>query len=149
MLAAVLSLPFALAVQGREAGPSAWDGLAAALWIAGLAGETVADRQLAAWKADPAHRGRTCRRGLWGVSRHPNYFFEWIVWCGFGAAALNGPHGWAGLLAPALMLLFILKITGIPPTEAQALRSRGEDYRRYQRTVSAFVPWFPRKEARS
>ncbi len=35
--------------------------------------------------------------------------------------------------------------TGIPPTEAQAVASRGEDYRRYQQTTSAFVPWFPRR----
>jgi steroid 5-alpha reductase family enzyme len=43
----------------------------------------------------------------------------------------------------------LLKVTGIPPTEAQALASRGEDYRQYQRTTSAFVPWFPKKEANS
>jgi steroid 5-alpha reductase family enzyme len=36
-------------------------------------------------------------------------------------------------------------ITGIPYVEAQALRSRGEAYRAYQREVSRFIPWFPRK----
>jgi steroid 5-alpha reductase family enzyme len=45
------------------------------------------------------------------------------------------------------MLLSILFVTGIPPTEAQALASRGEDYRRYQRTTSPFVPWPPRRDA--
>src|SRR5208282_5888603 len=48
-------------------------------------------------------------------------------------------------LSPALMLFFLFRVTGIPATEAQALRSRGEDYRRYQETTSAFVPWFPKK----
>lgn len=43
-----------------------------------------------------------------------------------------------------LMLVFILKITGIPPTEAQALKSRGDVYREYQQTPSPFVPWPPR-----
>jgi steroid 5-alpha reductase family enzyme len=42
------------------------------------------------------------------------------------------------------MLLLILFVTGIPPAEEQALRSRGEDYRRYQRETSAFVPLPPR-----
>ena len=42
------------------------------------------------------------------------------------------------------MLFLILRVTGIPPTEEQALRSRGDDYRDYQRTTSAFVPWFPK-----
>ena len=40
---------------------------------------------------------------------------------------------------------FMLAVTGIPPTEAQALRSRGDDYRRYQRATNAFFPWFPRR----
>jgi steroid 5-alpha reductase family enzyme len=49
------------------------------------------------------------------------------------------------LSAPALMLYFLFRVTGIPATEAQALRSRGDEYRRYQETTSAFVPWFPRR----
>ena len=43
------------------------------------------------------------------------------------------------------MFFFLFRVTGIPATEAQALRSRGEEYRRYQETTSAFVPWFPKK----
>ena len=39
---------------------------------------------------------------------------------------------------------FLLRVTGIPATEAQALRSRGDQYREYQRTTSAFIPWFPK-----
>jgi steroid 5-alpha reductase family enzyme len=42
------------------------------------------------------------------------------------------------------MLYFLLRVTGIPATEEQALRTRGEDYREYQRTTSAFFPWLPR-----
>jgi steroid 5-alpha reductase family enzyme len=49
------------------------------------------------------------------------------------------------LLGPALMLYLFLKVTGIPPTEARALQTRGDDYRAYQRTTSAFFPWFPKK----
>ncbi len=144
LLAAVLSLPFALAVTRPQAG---WlDAVAVAVWLAGLAVESVADRQLHRFKQDPRNRGQVCQEGLWRYSRHPNYFGEWLMWVAFAIPALGAAGGWLGLLAPALMLLFILKITGIPPTEAQALRSRGEAYRRYQRTTSAFVPWPPRKE---
>jgi steroid 5-alpha reductase family enzyme len=46
---------------------------------------------------------------------------------------------------PALMLHFLLNVTGIKATEEQALKSRGDAYRRYQQTTSAFVPWFVRK----
>ena len=64
----------------------------------------------------------------------------------YAVFALGSPWGWLGLLSPALILYFLLGLTGIPATEAQALRSRGEEYRRYQQATSAFVPWFPKKE---
>ena len=123
------------------------DGLGVAIWAIGVAGEAVADAQLARFRADPGHRGRTCRAGLWRYSRHPNYFFEWLTWWAYVAIAWGAPHGWVALFGPAVMLLFLFKVTGIPYTEAQALRSRGDDYRAYQRTTSAFVPWFPRADA--
>ena len=140
----MLSLPFAYAASTRAEFPAGTDLLAMALCLGGWLGESIADQQLQRWKRDPANRGRTCRRGLWAWSRHPNYFFEWMIWCGFACLALAASGGWLGWIAPALLLFSILKVTGIPPTEAQAVRSRGEDYRRYQREVSAFFPLPPR-----
>jgi steroid 5-alpha reductase family enzyme len=98
----------------------------------------------APFRRDPANRGKTCRAGLWRYSRHPNYFFEWLVWVAYFVFALASPWGWATVYCPALMLTFLFRVTGIPATEAQALKSRGDDYREYQRTTSAFFPWFPR-----
>jgi steroid 5-alpha reductase family enzyme len=144
LLDVLLSLPFLLACAAP--GPlGVLDAAAVAVWAVGLAGEWLADRQLARFKSEPANRGRTCRAGLWRYSRHPNYFFQWLLWCAYAAPALAASWGWLGLASPLLMLGLILFVTGIPPTEAQALRSRGDDYRAYQRTTSAFVPWFPRE----
>jgi steroid 5-alpha reductase family enzyme len=112
-----------------------------ALWAVALAGESVADAQLARFKRDPANRGQVCRTGLWGRSRHPNYFFEWLLWCAFALMATGTPWGWVSWSAPALMLYFLLRVTGIPLTEKQAVASKGDAYRTYQREVSAFVPW--------
>jgi steroid 5-alpha reductase family enzyme len=100
---------------------------------------------LAQYRGDPVNRGKTCRLGLWKYSRHPNYFFEWLYWWVYVLIAWTAPLGWISLLAPGLMLFFLLKVTGIPATEAQAVRSRGDDYRDYQRTTSMFIPWFPQK----
>jgi len=50
------------------------------------------------------------------------------------------------LPAPLILLYLFFKVTGIPPTEAQALASRGEDYRQYQRTTSVFIPGFQKKK---
>jgi steroid 5-alpha reductase family enzyme len=116
---------------------------AAGLWIVGFAGETTADRQLLRFKRNPANRGRTCQGGLWRYSRHPNYFFEWVTWVAYGLFASASPWGWIALACPAAMFYFLVRVTGVPPSEAQALRSR-DDYRAYQRTTSAFVPWFRR-----
>jgi steroid 5-alpha reductase family enzyme len=116
-----------------------------ALWLAGIGGEAVADAQLRAFKAHPASKGRVCAFGLWKYSRHPNYFFEWVVWIGYAVFALGSPWGWAGLASPLLMLFFLLRVTGIPPSEARALATRGDEYRDYQRRTSVFVPWFPKK----
>ena len=81
------------------------------------AGESVADRQLARFRSDPANRGAVCRVGLWRYSRHPNYFFEWVHWWAYVAIGIAGPLGWVPLFGPAVMLLFLLKVTGIPLLE--------------------------------
>lgn len=116
----------------------------AILWLLALAGESIADRQLAAFKHDPANPGKVCAVGLWRYSRHPNYFFEWLIWVAFFAFALASPFGWAAIVGPASILYLLLRVTGIPLTEEQSLRSKGDAYRRYQQTTSAFVPWFPK-----
>ena len=121
---------------------------ALAIWTVAVGGEALADRQLARWRADPAHRGRTCRAGLWAWSRHPNYFFEWLHWFAWPVLAFPAPHWWLALSGPLLMLLFLNRLSGIPWTEAQALRSRGDDYRRYQDEVSPFLPLPPRRGRR-
>lgn len=115
-----------------------------AIWIVGFAGEAIADRQLARFKAAPGNRGKTCQVGLWHVSRHPNYFFEWTMWLAYAGYALASPWGSVALLCPAVMLFLLFKVTGIPATEAQAIRSRGAEYLRYQQSTSVFVPWFRR-----
>lgn len=116
----------------------------ATLAVFGMLGESVADAQLRQFKADAANRGTVCRVGLWGWSRHPNYFFDWLVWCGFALLGLASPLGALGVAAPLVMLYFLTRVTGIAATEAHAVQSRGEAYRQYQREVSAFVPWPPR-----
>ncbi len=136
----IFSVPFAfVAVDGGAVTPLAWVGVAIALGA--IAGEMTADRQLTAWRNEPANKGKTCRAGLWNLSRHPNYFFEWLHWVAWAVIALGSPTGWVALVVPVFLLVLLFRVTGIPETEAQALRSRGDDYRRYQEDVSVFVPW--------
>jgi steroid 5-alpha reductase family enzyme len=145
VLIALLSVPFVLVFINAAPGLGGWEYLGIALWLAGMLGESVADAQLNRFRANPANKGKTCRVGLWNFSRHPNYFCEWLVWVGYFFYALGSPGGWIAVYAPALMYFFLTRITGIKATEEHAVRSRGEDYRQYQRTTNAFFPWFPRR----
>lgn len=140
LLAWGLALPVVVLADAALEGWRVWDAIAIAVFAVSILGEGVADRQLAAWRTDPANKGRTCRAGLWRYSRHPNYFFEWLHWFVYPLLAVGLPWGWVLWAAPIVMLLFVVKVTGIPWTEAQSVRSRGDDYRAYQRETNAFFP---------
>jgi steroid 5-alpha reductase family enzyme len=146
LLIGLLSIPVALACANASPGVGVFEVAGVVLWLVGIGGEAIADMQLQLFKAHPASKGRVCDFGLWRYSRHPNYFFEWVVWIGYFVFALGSPWGWTGIVSPLLMLFFLTRMTGIPPAEARALASRGEAYREYQRRTSVFVPWFPKKD---
>ncbi len=117
------------------------------MWCLAFWGESLADQQLKVFKSRAENRGKTCDQGLWYYSRHPNYFFEFMMWVAYAIYALPSQGGVWAMISPAIMLVFLLKLTGIPFSEQMALASRGENYRRYQATTSAFFPWFKRKES--
>ncbi len=141
----LLGLPFLLPALNRTAQFHPLEIAGTLLWLIAICGEALADAQLAAFKRDPAHRGRVCAVGLWRYSRHPNYFFEWLIWVAYFVFALASPWGGLAVLSPAIILFLLLRVTGIPLTEQQSLRSKGDAYREYQASTSAFVPWFPKR----
>ena len=147
VLVVLFALPF-VAVSRNPVASGLWLPVALAIWLLGMIGESVADAQLARFRNDPANRGRTCRAGLWRCSRHPNYFFEWLHWFAYVGLAIGSPIAWLAWSGPLLMYVFLRWISGVPYTEAQALRSRGEDYRDYQRTTPMLIPWFPKRTAK-
>ncbi len=141
---ALFSLPVLVVIQIPRAPFGFWELAGFLLWIVAVAGETVADRQLTRFREQPWNHDRVCREGLWYFSRHPNYFFEWLQWWSYVVMAIGAP-GWPlTWIGPVAMGYALVYVTGIPPAEEQALAHRGEDYRQYQRTTSAFVPWVPK-----
>jgi steroid 5-alpha reductase family enzyme len=143
----LFALPLLIVAQRSGTALDVWDLLGVVVWVIGVGGTWLADRQLTQFKQRPDSRGKTCQEGLWYYSRHPNYFFEWVHWWAYVVMAVGSPFWWATLIVPAVLLFLFFKVTGIPPTEAQALASR-TDYREYQRTTSVFVPWFRKKGER-
>lgn len=141
ILNTILVLPFILSSINPTPSVHVLEVAGVVLWLVALAGESVADVQLKKFKSDPANSGKVCDVGLWKYSRHPNYFFEWLIWVSFFVFASGSAWGWISVLCPLLMLYFLLRVTGIPMTEAQSLRTRGEAYREYQKSTSMFIPW--------
>lgn len=147
LLAAGLTLPALFAAFDGRRGlrPVEWAG--AGLWLVAFMLEWTADRQLKAFAADERNSGRVMRSGLWRYSRHPNYFFQTLTWVAYALVATLAPWGWLAWTAPLAICLLVLFVTGVPPAEASSLRSRGDDYRRYQRETSVFVPWLPNRSS--
>jgi steroid 5-alpha reductase family enzyme len=145
------SIPLAFAIFIAARFPSdalrLQDYLGVVILLIGIAGEALADAQLKKFRGRPANKGRVCDVGLWRWSRHPNYFFEWLGWLAYPVIAISPDYfwGWATLLAPVFMYWILVHVTGIPPLEAQMLRSRGERYHDYQARTSAFFPLPPQK----
>ncbi len=141
---AAFSLPFLALIQNPRPSFALTELAGLLIWLVAVTAEALADWQLARFRASPWNHDRVCREGLWYFSRHPNYFFEWVHWWAYVVMAIGAPGWLLTWIGPVAMGWALLKVTGIPLAEAQALRARGEDYRQYQLTTNSFVPWFPR-----
>jgi len=139
-----LVLSVMIAAHNPTPGLRAGDWLGIILLAAAIIGEGVADAQLARFRADLTHPNAICDVGLWGLSRHPNYFFQWLGWLAYAVIAIdpNGSYawGWIALSGPAFMYWLLVHVSGIPPLESHMLHSRGDAFRAYQAQVNAFWP---------
>ena len=149
---------FVLAVALAAANPapllSAGPLLGIILFLVGIAGSATADRQIARFKEAKATGQtdkRVCDVGLWAYSRHPNYFFEVVIWSAFAVFALDVSGAWnwglIALLAPLCMYWLLRYVSGVPPLEEHMVARYGDDYRAYQKRVSVFVPWPPTSQS--
>lgn len=145
---ALVSIPLGLGIVLAAHNPApalGWtDAAGVTIFALGLIGGAVSDSQLRAFAR--SGNGGVCDRGLWRWSRHPNYFFECVLWCAYAAIALapGYPFGWLAWLAPACMTLLLARISGIPPLEEHMLAKHGDAYRAYQQRTSALIPLPPK-----
>lgn len=134
-------------------GLTAEDFIGAAILSIAILGEGRADSQMKAFKADKANQGKIMDKGLWGLSRHPNYVFEWMGWLAYPVIAIDLSGGWSlgwlSLIAPVVMYLILTRLTGVPPLEKAMLKSRGQAFVDYQNRVGAFFPRPARKSPTS
>lgn len=122
-------------------GPLAWVGAAVA--VTGILFETVGDRQITAFKKDPANAGKVLDRGLWRYTRHPNYFGDILTWIGLYLVALGAPLGVWALPGPLLLIFLLTRWSGGVTYERRLTKTR-PGYDDYQRRTSSLIPWPPK-----
>ena len=140
-----VSLPVQVAAATHT---STWSGLVwigSAVWVVGLAFESIGDRQLAAYRSQPREsRPQVMDQGLWRYTRHPNYFGDACVWWGVwlvGAGASGAVL--ATVLSPAVMTWFLVFATGAKLLEKTMMQRPG--YPEYAARTSMFFPLPPKK----
>ncbi|MFM7263693.1 MAG: DUF1295 domain-containing protein [Acidimicrobiales bacterium] len=140
----VVSLPVQLgqADDGVSVGPLAVIGVF--LWVVGFLFETVGDAQLARFKKDPANTGKVMDKGLWSLTRHPNYFGDAVQWWGIGIIAAEAGTAAIGLVGPVVMTFLLTRVSGVPMLE-HSMAKRRPGYEDYVRSTSAFFPRPPRR----
>ena len=143
----IISLPIQLGLLADAGQTPGWLARAGVvLAIVGIVFESVGDWQMAAFRADPAHRGQIMDRGLWRYTRHPNYFGDACVFWALWLTALEAGAPWWSALGPALLTWTLLRWSGAALLERRMKRSR-PGYEDYIARTSGFIPWPPQKPA--
>lgn len=142
-LAWIISIPLLLALTAdTEFG--VLELVACVIWLIGFLFETIADYQLYRFKSDASNKGKVLDAGLWGYSRHPNYFGEFLIWWAFYLFALSSGAWWT-IFSPLLMTILLLKVSGVSLME-KGITERRADYRRYIESTNAFFPGKPHRK---
>ncbi|KAA5805393.1 DUF1295 domain-containing protein [Alkalicaulis satelles] len=143
MVIVALPVIVALAMDGPPAWPVLlWVG--AGVWLAGVACEAAADAQLTAFRKDPANKGKVLDKGLWGWSRHPNYFGNALLWWGIFIAASAHPVALVTVIGPIMMTHFLVNVTGMRTLDKKLAREK-PGYAEYMARTSGFVPMPPKR----
>jgi steroid 5-alpha reductase family enzyme len=138
-------ISFPLQAAAESATPlTLLDALGAGLALAGIVIEAAADIQLTRFRDDPANHDKVMDRGLWGWSRHPNYFGDFCLWWGFFLMGLAAGAPWWTILGPLAMSALLIHFSGAGLME-DTITVRRPGYAAYVRRTSLFVPWPPRR----
>ncbi len=136
----IVSTPLAVIARGGgDQFPTLFDLIGFSIYVIGLGFEVIGDAQLKVFKANPANRGQVLRSGLWGLTRHPNYFGDSLLWWGFGIVSLSCPGGYWTLIGPALMSFLLRRVSGVTLLEADLVQ-RKPGYANYIAEVPPFWP---------
>ena len=152
MLQAVLALVMGLQLylisfdqfKNMNSFGSVTDIIGSLLFVIGFLFEAISDAQKNKFKSIVENKNRTCMKGLWKYSRHPNYFGESLLWWGVGIICLNYLPFYLSFIGPLVLTVFLLKVSGVTMLE-DSYRDR-PDFAQYKLNTNAFLPWFPKRD---
>ncbi len=143
ILMLIVSSPLLVVFRTPSRPLNALDILGALIFAGGLLFEVIGDLQLSAHVRNPANKGKLMTRGLWSLTRHPNYFGEASLWWGLGLVAVSSEFGWAGLIGPAVITLLLRYVSGVPLLERKY--AGRPDWEAYKKKTPIFIPRLPQK----
>lgn len=143
ILLLIISYPVMLVNRSKADRFTFWDVVGIGVWLVGFFFEATGDYQLSKFKKNPSNKGKIMTRGLWSLSRHPNYFGEATLWWGIFLIALAVRNGWTAIIGPALITFLLLKVSGVTLLEKKY--AGNQEFLDYARRTSPFIPWIPKK----
>ena len=115
------------------------------LWLIGFSFEAIADEQKRRFKSDKKNKDAFISTGLWGLSRHPNYFGEILLWVGMAVIALPTLIGWqyVTLISPMFIYFLLTRVSGVNLLEDRANQKWGgtEEYESYVKKTPVLIPF--------
>lgn len=145
ILVFIIGFPVIVTTAQTSTGLEITDYVGIGIWVIGFFFEFTADFQMYFFKKNPANKGKIMTKGLWKISRHPNYFGEITMWFGIFILGL-APYGWLnfiGIISPILIALTLIFVSGIPLAEKRF--EGNNEFQEYKRKTSVLFPWFPKK----
>lgn len=107
-------------------------------WTVGFLWEAVGDWQLSRFKSDPVNQGKVMNKGLWQLSRHPNYFGEVVLWWGMWLITISYGQWWISLISPVTITWLLMRVSGVPMLERKY--KDNPEYQAYIKKTPAFFP---------
>ncbi|TLS22623.1 uncharacterized protein PpBr36_05590 [Pyricularia pennisetigena] len=157
----VLNSPNVRAYQPQPAFGTGRDIAGVVLWSVGFIMESVSDAQKYRFRSShEGNRSAICDKGLFALSRHPNYFGEMILQFGIFTIAVSpaedGPVGgqafkalYATIIGPIFLTLLLMFVSGLTLQERPGAKKRyekgnnWEGYKRWLSRTSILIPFPP------
>lgn len=150
VLVLLFTLPILLALQFNETPFGTWDLVISVFMLFFIVIEAVADNQhwkfqSSKWKKinnnealEGDYKKGFLDKGLWAISRHPNYFAEQALWICFYLFSISASGQWFNWTVAGCLLLIVL-FQGSSNFSEEISAGKYPLYKEYQKKVPRFI----------